>query len=318
MSNKTHLEGKNFPESPSTIENVDLAMFDWLNNEMDIFIKTNKGFKKTPVIWISGERAHQVKNNKDLRDKDGVFILPLITLERTSMTKDLKKKGKYWGNLPGTKDERGGSITIVKEINQDKTSNFANAKMQRRFNQPNFKGVNKKVVMRYKIIPLPIYISMTYVIDIKTEYQQQMNEALQPFMTFTGGVNYFIIENEGHRYEAFLKSDFSTENNGKKLQEDERGFHSTITIEVLAHLVGAGVNQEQPNVIIRENIVEIKINKERSWTEREFAARIRRSEDSNGNEIEPDEDSEESINDWFLSENGDFLTTEQDDLLTIE
>ena len=52
---------------------------------------------------------------------------------------------------------------------------------------------------------------MTYVIDVKSEYQQQMNEMLQPFMSFTGAVNAFIIENEGHRYEAFLKSDFSVD-----------------------------------------------------------------------------------------------------------
>lgn len=262
----THIEGDGkFPLDPSSIETVDLAMFNWLNFEMDVYANSNKGWKKVPVIWVAGERSHQVKNNKDIRDKNGVFILPLITLERTAMTKDLKKKGKYWANIPGRNDEQGGSIVIAEEINQDKTSNFANAKMLRKFNQPNFKETNEKVVKRYKIIPLPIYLSMTYVIDIKTEYQQQMNEIIQPFTTFSGGINYFIIEHEGHRYEAFLKAEYGSDNNVKNLQEEERKFHSTITVEVLAHLVGKGANQEQPNVAIRENIVETKINREYTW-----------------------------------------------------
>ncbi len=276
MSDK-NIDGNNIPLSPSTVENVDLAMFSWLNEKMDIYSTTNKGWKKTPVIWVSGERAHQIKNNKDLRDKHGVFILPLITLERTSMTKDLKKKGKFYANIPGTKDERGGSITIAEEINQEKTANFVNADSKRQFNQPAFKGTeSKKIVKRYKIIPLPTYISMTYTVDIKTEFQQQMNEILQPFMTFTGAVNYFIVESEGHRYEAFLKSDLSVENNNKNIQQEERMFKTTITVEVLAHLVGKGANEEQPKVVIRENIVETKIAREYIWTEKTLPDNIKK------------------------------------------
>ena len=97
-----------------------------------------------------------------------------------------------------------------------------------------------------------------------------MNEMVQPLMTFSGGVNYFIIENEGHRYEAFMKSDYSSENNISKLGDEARMFHTKITIEVLGHLVGKGVNQDQPKVVIRENIVEIKIGKERTWTDDEL------------------------------------------------
>ena len=78
MTNKNdQIEGNgDFPLSPSSIENVDMAMFAWLNNWMDLYSKTSSGFNKTPIIWVSGERSHQVKNNKDLRDKNGVFILP--------------------------------------------------------------------------------------------------------------------------------------------------------------------------------------------------------------------------------------------------
>ena len=272
MSLHSPIEGDGkFPLDPSNIQNIDLAMYTWLNEVMNIYCNSNRGWQKTPVIWTGGERTFQIKNNRDLRDKNGSFILPFISIERTGMTKDLKKKGSFYANIPPINDERGASINIVKEINQEKTSNFANADAKRRTGQETYKlDDNKKIVYITKSIPLPIYIAVTYLIELRSEYQQQMNEMVQPLMTFSGGVNYFIIENEGHRYEAFMKSDYSSENNISKLGDEARMFHTKITIEVLGHLVGKGANQDQPKVVIRENIVEIKIGKERTWTDDEL------------------------------------------------
>ena len=42
---------------PSTIENVDLAIYNWLNQKMDLYTETNRGWNKVPVIWINGERS---------------------------------------------------------------------------------------------------------------------------------------------------------------------------------------------------------------------------------------------------------------------
>jgi hypothetical protein len=46
-------------------------------------------------------------------------------------------------------------------------------------------------------IPMPVYVVLQYNINIKTLYQQQMNELMQPFLTKTGAINYFIIEKDG-------------------------------------------------------------------------------------------------------------------------
>ena len=247
---------------PSKIENVDLAVYNWLDRELDLFSSTNKGWKKTPVIWVSGERSWQIKNKKELRDSNNNFILPVITLERTEMIKDPNMKGKYWGDVRPNKDIKGGSIAIHSVIKQDKTSNYANNAAKRLTGQPNFKKENKKIIYETKFIPMPVYVTMTYAINIKTEYQQQMNDLVQPFMTTTGAVNYFLVENEGHRYEAFIDSNFSSKNNGADLQQNERLFETEIKIKVLAHLVGDGVNSDKPKIAKRENIVDVKIPRE--------------------------------------------------------
>ena len=73
---------------PSTLETIDKAMFDYIDDELNIFTTTNKGWKKVPVVWLSAERAHQIKSNKDLRDMSGSFVLPAITVNRSSVVKD--------------------------------------------------------------------------------------------------------------------------------------------------------------------------------------------------------------------------------------
>ena len=46
---------------PSTLETIDSALFEWLDNELNIFATTNKGWKKVPIIWSGTERSSQIK-----------------------------------------------------------------------------------------------------------------------------------------------------------------------------------------------------------------------------------------------------------------
>lgn len=259
MSNQKEGNGK-FPLDPSNIENIDLAVYKWLDEVMDLYTTTNKGLAKTPVIWVSGERSFQIKNNKDLRQNDGSFILPAITVKRTAINKDLKTKGIFPGNVVPNlfKDD----FILVKQINQDKTTNFANADSKRKTNQPNSKRENKKVVYGFKSIKFPVQANFEYQIDLRTEYQQQMNELTQPFLVFTGAGNYFVIENEGHRYEVNIDPSYSIEHNGDKLEQEERMFKTTIKLNVVGHMVNSGTNEKEPNIIYKENAVEVKIPRE--------------------------------------------------------
>lgn len=249
---------------PSTIEDIDAAMLDYINNTLDIHTETNKGFKKVPVIWVASERAAQIKQHKDLRDDDGAIIYPLMTLERNSISKDLSQKGSLFANIPPVNDEKKGSITVARRINQSKTSEFANADAKRRFNQVNFKTKkqNKKVVYETYTIPLPVYVTINYTISITTEYQQQMNEIMTPFITSPGGINYFQLKRNGHMYEGFIESDFAANNTVGDLQDQERKFATDINIRVLGYLIGEDRNQETPKIVKRENAVEVRFPRE--------------------------------------------------------
>jgi hypothetical protein len=251
---------KEFPIVPSTLESIDEALFGYID-DLDLKATTNKGWKKTPIIWTSAERSYQIKNDKDIRDGVGSLILPLITVERTSIVKDMNKKGVFWGNIDRNKE--GGSISFSRRINQDKTSNFANADSYRLNKQLNFPRENKKVVYETISMPMPTYIEISYMISLRTEYQQQMNELMTPFVTKTGAINYFVMRQNGHFYEGFIQGNFMVGNNLSALGEEERKYETRIDIKVLGYLLGEGKNQETPKMVITENAVEVKIPRER-------------------------------------------------------
>jgi len=266
-----------FPFQPSTFETIDYSVYDWVNNQMDVFCTTNKGFEKVPIVWVAAERSRQVKNNKNLRDNSDALIFPIITIQRDSFEKDLTKKGMFFGNMDPYPDKKGGSITIARRVKEDKTANFLNAGSNRKKGgiagnagavggqQINFpsKKKNKKIVYETITIPMPVYVEVKYSIKIKTEFQQQINEIMQPFVTSAGGINYdVLVGHAGHRYEAFMDSSFGSTNNVAEMGDDTRIYETQIGLRVLGYLVGADKNQQQPNIVVRENAVEVRIPRE--------------------------------------------------------
>lgn len=248
---------------PSTIETIDFALFDWLNEELDIFCTTNEGWKKVPLIWSMPERAFQIKENKDLRNRDNVFTLPAISIERSSLIKDPSMKGVAWAHIPRQNDAKGGAITVARRIQQEKTSNFANASAKKRYRQQTYPFKNKKVVYETITMPIPTYVVANYKLTINTEYQQQMNEIFTPFMTYTGQINNFFIHRDGHKFEGFIENDFGLENNISNLGEEERNFKTTINLKVLGYIIGMAGNDNQPKITKRENAAEFKFTRER-------------------------------------------------------
>lgn len=254
------------PFQESTIETIDFSVFDFVDKKMNIFTTTNRGFIKVPVIWASAERSYMSKRNKEFRDGTGnnmSLIFPLISIERVSMIKDPARKGTAYANIPAVGDEKGGSITIARRIKHDKTSNFANVDSKKFRGQYNFPRKNEKIVYETISIPMPVYVDVAYKIKIKTNFQQQMNEIMQPFITKTGGINYFIAKRDGHRYEGFIQQDFVNNSNVGNMQSEERMYETEIDIKILGYLIGLGKNQEKPKIVKRENAVEVKISREK-------------------------------------------------------
>ena len=157
----------------SSIESIDYSIVEWLTDDLNLSARTNEGWTKVPVLWQSPERSFQIKNDKELRDSDGAFKLPLISIERTSITKDPARKGSYQAHtFSQDKNGRSGRIVLARRIVQDKTRNFAVVGNTRATNYTSGRQdrysprVNKKIVIQTLTIPIPVYINVEYKISI--------------------------------------------------------------------------------------------------------------------------------------------------------
>jgi hypothetical protein len=254
----------------STHETIDYALYNFLNDTLNVYCTTNGGFTKVPVIFSIPERAYQVKNQNTLRPNARTLNYPLMSISKESMNRNPANRGRYGvGIYPYFTALGGGTLDIARTINQDKTKNFANANSIRKSatkkdkNYQTFPENNKEIVYQTMSIPMPSFVEITYKITAITDYQQQMNQILQVFQNFTSTPGVFNIEHEGNKYEAFLSPDFTIENNAAGLDVDERKFQSNISIMVLGYLIGKGQNQEYPNVVVRESAAKIQIQRER-------------------------------------------------------
>jgi len=262
---------------PSTLETIDHSIYDWFDKVLDIGTDTNKGWKKVPVVWASAERAHQSKAEKELRDNSGALILPIMTVERTGITKDPSRKAALQGHIPNFRDAKGGSIVIARRIQPEKTKQFSNAKAARLrgsessvgHGQVNARGTSKPVYETITI-PFPTYVELTYSISVKTEYQQQMNEIFTPIINKTGGISYFTLQRDGHRYEGFMPNDFSFDNSTAEPGDGYRKFETSFDVRVLGYIIGDDKNATQPKIVRREGSVEVKIGRERAMMEDEI------------------------------------------------
>ncbi len=258
---------RDVPRFKSTLEDVDFAVYNFVNDVMDINVKTNKGFKKVPIIWSGSERAFNIKDDDILRDKNGMIILPVVSIERVSVKKNEKSRVIPFSMVDPVGDLKGGYLTINKIIQQDKTRNFANADAYRRRGQENFplykKDKNDKVVYETLTIPIPIYVDVGYKIVLRTEYQEQMNDMLVPLIRVSNAHRRVMVEHKSNMYEAFFGEDYTMSNNISNYESNERKYETSIDLNVYGYLIGDEKNQKQPRVVKRENAVQIRFARER-------------------------------------------------------
>jgi len=262
------IDAKTFtlPLSPSKLETIDYAVFDWLNQRIDVRLTTHEGFNKVPIIWASTERAFQIKNNKELRDNAGRLILPLISIERTGTTTSSDFRGKFQASIPSNKNYYSGHgvIGIDKLIQQAKTSDFASVEVFKEAQQYNLKSKNKKIVYEVISAPIPVHVKCSYSVTLKSYYLEQMNNMITQFIAVNDQSRIFSIHKDGHSYELFYPKDSvaSLKNNANNMQNNERTYQTEIKFDVLGYIFSDPQQSDTPSIIIRETVVEFKLPRE--------------------------------------------------------
>lgn len=244
------------PFFPSTIENIDQAIVNYIDKNMNLFCTTNNGFEKVPTRWVNPERAFL---SKEEPRKEGIFELPVVSVQRTSIEKSKTFKGAFFGNVPP--DEYGTSIQLSSRLKQDVANKFAIAEARKKTNKRflSYKQKPTRTVFEFFNIPQVVHLTCKYSITITTNYQQQMNEILTPFLTKTGNINYNLITSKHHGYELFIDDNFSQKDTVGSLADNERLYETTINSRVLGYLFGENKNENERFIKAKQNIVDVVV-----------------------------------------------------------
>ena len=234
------------------------AILRHIDEKFNLFVQTAAGREKVPVIWQTAERTFQIKNSLESRDTTGKLILPLIAVTRDSIEKDPSFRGKVQAHIFEDNTDQGGALLVSRKILQKETTKYQVAKNLRGPRGDKFYPVaSGKVLYQETYMPVPVYVKVMYTVNLRTEYIQQMNELMSPFLAKTGQIWSFTVVHENHRYETFIEQVIDDKKNSSNLGEEERKFEAQIKLKVLGYLTHEGENRSRPYNGVRETTVDL-------------------------------------------------------------
>ena len=254
-----------------TVEDVDRALFNLFDVDLDLFYKHEGAVVRVPVVFATGERFAILSRNKPLRDKNDTLILPLVSIARSSISKDMTRGLATNQTAPVTikrrlsKEDVEYQRIMNKEAlrNQDDRAHNAHmigsdrgqgtkpGQIASRRNAPQTAPAYRagKLLTEpdlrnniYEIFELPNvrYYTATYDVTIWTQYTQQMNDLLMSFMnaSHTNSKMSFRIEtSKGYYFVAYLDSALSPGNNFDDFTDSERIVRCSFTMSVPAYIL---------------------------------------------------------------------------------
>ena len=244
-----------------TIEDVDRAVFNLFEKDLDFTVKGNKKPIKIPVIFATGERFAILARKKPLRDSTDTLILPLISIMRTGVEHQqgvaenvpivIKKKlapedaafQEYINKQGILNDDNlakgknletpdGASEEGVKKLK----SGISSAGVQNPLIE-NIIGTN--VFEIFEIPPIKHYAA-SYEITFWCQYTQQMNQVMTILMggyTNNNRASFRLETDKGYYFSAFVEDGLNPDVNFDDFTENERIVKCTITMKVNAYLV---------------------------------------------------------------------------------
>jgi len=275
------LEGTNVPDDfhiPSCgIEDVDRALFDKFDKEIGFAIsrKIERNFidEDVPVIMAGGERFALVKRKEPIRDENGTFVLPLISIYRSGID-----QSENMGGLGRGLGQDTGDLVIKKRLssrdrNYQRIKNALDLKNQKDVaSQANLIGTSppqrtdagavgtrrevgrlsdlkdagellstdlRDNIFEIITIPFPEFFVATYEVTFWTQYITHMNQMIETMMSaYDAQHNQFKISSpKGYWFVAFVDSNLTPDDNFQDYTESERLIKYKFTIKCTGYIV---------------------------------------------------------------------------------
>lgn len=252
---------------PVGVEDVDRSLFNLFDKELQIFVTTDNGVKKVPVIFSSGEKWAMIKKGKAIRDNQGSLILPLITIGRNTIQQnpvtDINGRGinQQVGELvikrrlaPEDRDYQSllnKALVLNQEnvfVNEPDASSEQETITQRQIgesqetNDTSLAASNTKNVWEFFTLPTPQFFTAKYEITLWTTHTSQMNEILECLISsfLPQGNSWKLLTDKGYWFIASVDGNaFTPDNNFDDMSTTERMIKYKFEISVPAYMLAS-------------------------------------------------------------------------------
>ena len=199
------------------LKEIDTAVINHIRNVMKPVVRESNEIIKVPVMYGNEERWKSVRGRGVLRDKNGVIILPVIVIKRTSLTMNPDMP------LSFDNDVKGKYITVIRSSNGWSKNNRYD-----RFSVL----TGQKPVEEFVKTGMPDFVICSYSIVMMTSFMEQMNDLntimVEHLETYWGDSN-------SYRFLSALSGDISNE---VQMESDgERLVRNELALEIKGYMI---------------------------------------------------------------------------------
>ena len=199
------------------LKEIDTAVINHIRNIMKPVVRESNEIIKVPVMYGNEERWKSVRSRGVLRDKNGIIILPVIVIKRTSLTMNPDMP------LSFDNDVRGKFISVVRSSNGWSKNNRYD-----RFSVL----TGQKPVEEFIKTGMPDFVICSYSIVMMTAFMEQMNDLntimVEHLETYWG-------DPTSYKFLSALSGDISNE---VQMESDgERLVRNELTLEIKGYMI---------------------------------------------------------------------------------
>ena len=199
------------------LKEIDTAVINHIRNIMKPVVRESNEIIKVPVMYGNEERWKSVRSRGVLRDKNGIIILPVIVIKRTSLTMNPDMP------LSFDNDVRGKFISVVRSSNGWSKNNRYD-----RFSVL----TGQKPVEEFIKTGMPDFVICSYSIVMMTAFMEQMNDLntimVEHLETYWG-------DPTSYKFLSALSGDISNE---VQMESDgERLVRNELALEIKGYMI---------------------------------------------------------------------------------
>jgi hypothetical protein len=251
---------ENFSIPSVGIEDCDRALFNLFDRDIGFTVKyTEKANKRVQiskpyVIFATGERFAMAKKLRPPRDKNGLLMLPAISIRRTSIEQtnnDITNRGmnQFTGNIVIKRRLDEGDQDYQNLINKFGFQNLkSNVSTERQTGEEKnslaaqegayFDSKLGNNVFEIITAPQPQFFTATYEVIFWTNFTQHMNYMIETYLSsfLPNDRIHKINTTKGYWFLAYTDEQLPSQDNFDELTDDERILRYSFTVRVKGYI----------------------------------------------------------------------------------